>query len=175
LDELNHAQHNVGCPERRNEYLSGEQQLACLCERVSYATLRSALAAHANNPDAQAAVASLPATDPTFSYAGSHLWSLPEAYGRMLGLSTTVYSPDDTITLNTSYTWSYGQDVIDALEHEISEGGMGRVRSRRPEHRLEHDGSVPIVVAAVPALPPGTAPRSTPCGFVTDELDLRLA
>jgi hypothetical protein len=34
---------------------------------------------------------------------------------------------DDTITLNTSYAWTYGQDVVNTLEHEISEGGMGRV------------------------------------------------
>src|SRR5262245_24180327 len=53
----------------------------------SYTALRTALAAHANNPDAQAAVAALPATDPTAGYGGSHSWPLPQAYARMLGLS----------------------------------------------------------------------------------------
>jgi hypothetical protein len=94
---------------------------------VSYATLRNTLIAHANNPDAQVAVASLPATDPTVSYAGTHVWSLPEAYARMLGLSQQVYTPDDTVVLNSSYNWSYGQDVINSLVHEITEGAMGRV------------------------------------------------
>jgi hypothetical protein len=97
---------------------------------VSYTALRTALAAHANNPDAQAAVATLPATDPTVSYAGNHLWSLPQAYARMLGLSSQG-GADGLITLNTTYTWSfgygwsYGQDVIDAIEEWITEA-MGR-------------------------------------------------
>ena len=45
----------------------------------------------------------------------------------MLGLTSTTRSPDDIVTLNTSYNWSYGQDVINTVEHEISEGGMGRI------------------------------------------------
>ena len=47
----------------------------------------------------------------------------------MLGLTSFTGSPDDTVTLNTSFNWSYGQDVINTIEHEISEGGMGRVGS----------------------------------------------
>jgi hypothetical protein len=27
--------------------------------------------------------------------------------------------------LNTSFNWSYAQDVTDLIEHEISEGAMG--------------------------------------------------
>ena len=34
---------------------------------------------------------------------------------------------DDTITLNTSYKWNYGQDVVNTIVHEISEGAIGRV------------------------------------------------
>jgi hypothetical protein len=34
---------------------------------------------------------------------------------------------DDTVTLNSSYNWNFGQDVTDTVEHEISEGAMGRV------------------------------------------------
>jgi hypothetical protein len=80
---------------------------------VTYNQLTSAL------PAADA----LPNSDPT----GGHAWSLPEAYARMLGLSSFAPSVDDTVTLNSSYNWNYGQDVINAIEHEISEGLMGRV------------------------------------------------
>jgi hypothetical protein len=45
----------------------------------------------------------------------------------MLGLTNYTPAADQTITLNTYYDWSYGQDVINAVEHEITEGGMGRV------------------------------------------------
>ena len=81
--------------------------------QVSYAQLNSALPASD----------SLPGTDPT----GGHTWYLPEAYARMLGLSSSTPSVDDTVTLNSSYNWSFGQDVVDTIEHEISEGAMGRV------------------------------------------------
>src|SRR5262249_33445398 len=90
---------------------------------VSYTELRNALIAHANNPDAQAAVATLPVSDPT----GGHTWSLPEAYARMLGLPSPVFSPDDTVTLNASYNWAYNGDVTGVLIHEITEGAMGRI------------------------------------------------
>jgi hypothetical protein len=80
---------------------------------VSYAQLRNALPASD----------SLPTTDPT----GGHTWYLPEAYARMLGLSSFAPSTDDTVTLNSSYNWSFGQDVTSTLLHEISEGVMGRV------------------------------------------------
>jgi hypothetical protein len=93
---------------------------------VSYATLKAALTSHdGSNPDAQAAVASLPAADP--NPRGGLDWSLPEAYARMLGLSQSAPATDDTVTLNTSYNWSYGQDVVGTIEHEITEGAMGRV------------------------------------------------
>jgi hypothetical protein len=80
---------------------------------VSYAQLRNAL------PVSD----SLPSTDPT----GGHTWYLPAAYARMLGLSSLAPSTDDSVTLNSSYGWSFGQDVTSTLEHEISEGIMGRV------------------------------------------------
>jgi hypothetical protein len=93
---------------------------------VSYTALKNALTAHdASNPDAQAAVAAFPATDP--NPAGGNDWNLPEAYARMLGLSQGAPATDDTILLNTSYSWAYGQDVIATIEHEITEGAMGRV------------------------------------------------
>src|SRR5262249_50322378 len=80
---------------------------------VSYAQLKNAL------PSSDA----LPATDPT----GGHVWSVPEAYARMLGLSSLTPSIDDTVTLNSSLNWNFGQDVISTLEHEITEGAMGRI------------------------------------------------
>ncbi len=92
---------------------------------VSYATLTSALAAHAFSSYAQSAVASLPTTDP--NPAGGDDWSIPIAYARMLGLTNASAPFDDEVILNTSYNWSYGQDVTNAVEHELSEGGMGRV------------------------------------------------
>ena len=93
---------------------------------VSYATLISALQAHEQSSSyGQAAAASLPTNDP--NPAGGNDWSLPEAYARMLGLSSSTPTVDDTVTLNTFYNYTYGQDVINALTHEISEGAMGRV------------------------------------------------
>jgi Tryptophan-rich Synechocystis species C-terminal domain len=93
----------------------------------SYASLKSALtslsAAEPTNTVLQQAVANLPSTDPS----GGQGFELPLAYAQILGLSTETRSPEDIVTLNTSYNWSYGQDVINTLEHEISEGGMGRI------------------------------------------------
>jgi cadherin-like protein/VCBS repeat protein/FG-GAP repeat protein len=94
-----------------------------LIEGISYATLKNALATHATSADAQAAVASLPATDPS----GGIGWSLPAAYARMLGITSFAPATDDTVTLNTSFNWAYGQDVIAAVEHELTEGAMGRI------------------------------------------------
>ncbi len=79
----------------------------------SYSTLKAAL------PSGDV----LPSTDPS----GGANWAVPVAYARMLGLSGYTGSPDDAVTLNTYYGWSYGQDVINGVIHEISEGGMGRI------------------------------------------------
>jgi hypothetical protein len=94
-------------------------------DNVSYTALKGALASLStteNNTLLQKAVASLPSADPT----GGAGFDLPEAYAHMLGLYSGTENPD-TITLNTSYGWSFGQDVTSTLEHEISEGAMGRV------------------------------------------------
>jgi hypothetical protein len=93
----------------------------------SYSSLKSALtslsAEEPNNTVLKQAVANLPTTDPS----GGQGFELPLAYAQILGLSTETRSPEDIVTLNTSYNWSYGQDVINTVEHEISEGGMGRI------------------------------------------------
>jgi hypothetical protein len=83
----------------------------------SYATLKTALLKVAPGDV-------LPATDPS---GGSTKWYVPEAYGRMLGLTSTTGSPDLSVTLNSYYSWDFGQDVINGLTHELSEGGLGRI------------------------------------------------
>jgi hypothetical protein len=93
---------------------------------VTYAQLRQALQkADWASPDtyAQTAAWFLPTSSPS----GTTDFSLPEAYARMLGLSSSTPSVDATVTLNTSFNWSFGQDVTNTIEHEITEGGMGRV------------------------------------------------
>ena len=94
---------------------------------VSYATIKGALitlaAQEPSNSYLQQAVAHLPSTDPS----GGSGFELALPYGRILGLTPTTQNPDDIVILNTSYNWSYGQDVINTVEHEISEGGMGRI------------------------------------------------
>ncbi len=92
---------------------------------VTYAQLEGALALHASSPYAVAALNSLPSTDP--NPAGGADWTLPVAYARMLGLTTNTPATDVTVTLNIGYDFSYGQDVINSIEHELSEGAMGRV------------------------------------------------
>jgi CARDB len=94
---------------------------------VSYTTLRGALgtlaAQEPGNTYLQQVVAHLPSADPS----GGAGFELALPYARMLGLAASAQNPDDIVTLNTSYNWSYGQDVIDTLVHEITEGGMGRI------------------------------------------------
>ncbi len=84
----------------------------------SYATLKAALLKAAPGDV-------LPSTDP--SNGGT--WSIPESYARMLGLTTATESEDDNVQLNTYYPKAFGQDVINGLTHELSEGAMGRIGS----------------------------------------------
>jgi len=83
---------------------------------VSYANLRAALLKVAPGDV-------LPTTDPS----GGANWYVPASYARMLGLNSATDSPDLSVTLNTYYSWDYGQDVINGLTHELSEGGLGRI------------------------------------------------
>jgi hypothetical protein len=85
---------------------------------VSYATLKAALLKAAPSDV-------LPSADPS----GGKNWYVPYSYARMLGLTTTTGSPDLTVTLNTADTGldDLGQDVINGLTHELSEGGLGRI------------------------------------------------
>jgi hypothetical protein len=87
---------------------------------VSYDTLKAALLKVAPGDV-------LPATDPSGGGGTADNWYVPDAYGRVLGLWTTTGSPDLSVTLNTYYSWDFGQDVINGLTHELSEGGLGRI------------------------------------------------
>ncbi len=100
--------------------------LASSSINVTYAQLKQALqAADAASPDLHAETAAR--FLPEFSPAGSTDFSITEAYARMLGLSSATPAVDATVTLNSSWNWSFGQDAINAIEHEISEGAMGRI------------------------------------------------
>jgi Ca2+-binding RTX toxin-like protein len=90
---------------------------------VSYAQLVEALRAHATTADDLAAVAGLPATDP--SNGGG--FSLPGAQARILGLAVQTNSTDDVVTLNSAVPFTFGQDAVGVLLHEITEGVFGRV------------------------------------------------
>jgi hypothetical protein len=103
---------------------------------VTYANLTNALSSTGDT---------FPTSDP--NPTGGSDWSLPLAYARMLGYAnlgltaslaptTSSSNPDDTLTLNTWYNtpqtgtttlWSYGQDVINGVIHELSENIMGRI------------------------------------------------
>ncbi len=105
----------------------------------SYGSLRSALQAQegkAGNTYGNIAALNLPATS---VYNGDTFY-LPTSYARMLGLTNVSGgvgidangnivsgSFDDAVILNTYYVSDYGQDAVNALMHELSEGGLGRI------------------------------------------------
>lgn len=110
----------------------GESQTSY--DKVSYATLRNALASHANQPDQQTALATLSTTSPV----GSANFIVANAEARALGLAnangTTL---DGSIGISSTYAMDWdptnravaGQyDAVGVLEHEITEV-MGRTGS----------------------------------------------
>ena len=92
---------------------------------VSYAGFAAALAAHATTADDFAAVAGLPASDPS---GGVGFW-IPAAEARLLGVIAQSQIVDDTIILNSDQPFTFGPDAVGVLEHEITEGVFGRVSS----------------------------------------------
>jgi hypothetical protein len=92
---------------------------------VSYASFVGALQAHATTGDDMLAVASLPTSDPTMGLG----ITLPPAEARLLGLSIFTPAIDDTVLLNSKSGFTFGQDAIGAIEHELSEGVFGRISS----------------------------------------------
>src|SRR5581483_8436047 len=72
------------------------------------------------------AVSNLPTDDPSHGMP----WSVPIGMAENLGLvdPSSVTSPiDDTISLNPHLNWTYGQDAVGTLIHEMTEGLFGRV------------------------------------------------
>jgi Ca2+-binding RTX toxin-like protein len=92
---------------------------------VSYGALVNALRSHATTADDQLAVNGLPAVDPS-NGAGFAL-AQPEAI--LLGLAHPTTANEIQVTLNSDLAWSFGQDAVGALEHELTEGGFGRIGS----------------------------------------------
>ena len=92
-------------------------------EGISYAELKSAWSAHATTADDRAALASLPATDPT----GGAGFFLPAGLAKALGFVDPTEDDPDAVTLNSNLPWTFGTDAIGVLEHEISEGSFGRI------------------------------------------------
>jgi Ca2+-binding RTX toxin-like protein len=92
---------------------------------VSYAAFAAALRGHATTADDVLAVNGLPLTDPS-NGAG---FSLATTQARILGLAVQTNSVDDTVTLNSDLPFTFGQDAVGALEHEITEGVFGRTAS----------------------------------------------
>ena len=92
---------------------------------VSYASLTNALRVHATTGEDLAAVSGLPATDPS----GGAGFAIATTEARILGLAIQTNSRDDSVTLNSALAWTFGQDAVGAIEHELTEGVFGRTAS----------------------------------------------
>jgi hypothetical protein len=99
---------------------SGENDFSSTA--VSYAAFTNALRTHATTANDALAVNGLPATDPSHG-AG---FDISTSEARILGLAAQTNSVDDSVTLNSSLNFSFGQDAVGVLEHEITEGVFGR-------------------------------------------------
>ena len=91
--------------------------------QVSYADFKAALTKHATTADDFAAIASLPSTDPSKG-AG---FAVSGGLAQILGLASASNDTDDTVTLSSKLPWSYGADAMGVIEHELTEGLMGRI------------------------------------------------
>src|SRR3954447_10152595 len=102
--------------------------------QVSYTSLKNALQSHATTGDDLAAVASLAGlADPS----GGTGFLVAGGMARLLGLAGAPGpQPDVQLVLGNAFTWNFdpnnrgapnGYDAVGAIEHEISEGGFGRV------------------------------------------------
>jgi hypothetical protein len=111
--------------QKIDDKFSGQNFFGNSVVQVSYGQLKDALTAHATTSDDYAAVASLPATDPS----NGAKFDVAIGMARNLGLAPAGDGShvDDRIVLNSDFAWNYDQDAIGVLQHEISEGIMGRV------------------------------------------------
>ena len=94
----------------------GDHDLStCSSIHCSYATLKAAI--HKLAPDDV-----LPPSDPSKGKG----FDIPEAYARMLGLTSSTPANDATITIDSAVAWDFGQDTVNAITHAITESAMGR-------------------------------------------------
>ncbi len=91
---------------------------------VSYADLVTAMTAHATTIDDRLAVASLPLNDPSNGVG----FTVASGEAQVLGLHGPSGQIDVTVNVNADQPWTFGSDLIGAVEHELSEGGFGRVQ-----------------------------------------------
>ena len=56
-------------------------------------------------------------------------FSVPLGEANILGLGPQTNAENLTVTLSSDLAWSFGQDAIGAIQHEISEGAFGRIAS----------------------------------------------
>jgi hypothetical protein len=89
---------------------------------VSYVNLETALRLHATSPDDRSAVRSLPLYSPT-----ADPFAIAPGLAQVLGIIGDASGYTDQIVLNNGLPWAYGADVVGTLEHEISEGALGRI------------------------------------------------
>ena len=115
--------------QQLNPAFSGQNNFSPII--VSYAALRAALTTHATSPDDLAAVAALATlSDPS----GGQGFEVPLGEARILGLAGPGSGVDDAVVLNTVYWTAQAlqnnpNDAIAVIEHEVSEGAMGRIGS----------------------------------------------
>jgi Ca2+-binding RTX toxin-like protein len=93
--------------------------------QVSYSRFVGALSGHATSADDFTALSGLPGFDPS----GGAGFSIPTAEARILGLVAQTNGIDDTVTLNSSLGFTFGQDAVGAILHEMTEGVFGRIAS----------------------------------------------
>jgi hypothetical protein len=92
---------------------------------VSFSQFTNALTNHATTADDMLAVRGLPTFDPS----GGANFFVPTAEARALGLFPLASLPpfDLKVDLNSNVIWSFGQETVGAIIHELTEGGFGRI------------------------------------------------
>jgi Ca2+-binding RTX toxin-like protein len=89
---------------------------------VNYGRLVNVLETHATTADDQTATAGLPLLDPSNGVG----WAVPIAQAVILGLTPQTNASNDRVVLNSSLNFTFGQDAVGVLLHEITEGVFGR-------------------------------------------------
>ena len=90
---------------------------------VTYADLVAALTSHATTADDRLAVAGLPAIDPS----GFFGFRITGGEAQALGLMGPTGQDDVDVTISSTEPWT-GDDLVGAIEHELTEGGFGRIQ-----------------------------------------------